>query len=220
MSIPGSRINPAPRVAPESVVNALRNVVTPHLSDNMGRLVGAVGLTRFNKTGKLVGTAFTVKTRPGDNLILYKALMMMQPGHVLVVDGGGEQHNALVGELIRLHAEQNGCVGFVIDGAIRDVGAFESYPCYARSISHRGPYKDGPGELNVPVSIGGQVVNPGDLVVGDEDGLVFFPQECAEELLGLAGKHAQKEQDIQGEIATGRREQQWIEKFLHAKGIA
>ncbi|MFM0470496.1 RraA family protein [Paraburkholderia strydomiana] len=220
MSIPGSRINPAPRVAPQSVVNTLRNVVTPHLSDNMGRLVGAVGLTRINKTGKLVGTAFTVKTRPGDNLILYKALLMMQPGHVLVVDGGGEQHNALVGELIKLHAEQHGCVGFVIDGAIRDIGAFESYPCYARGISHRGPYKDGPGELNVPVSIGGQVVNPGDLVVGDEDGLVFFPQECAEELLALAGKHAQKEQHIQEEIATGRREQQWIEKLLQAKGIA
>ncbi|SAK63315.1 diguanylate cyclase [Caballeronia glebae] len=220
MGFLGSRINPAPSVASDNVINTLKNVVTPHLSDNMGRLVGAVGLTRFNKTGKLVGTALTVKTRPGDNLIIYKALMMMQPGHVLVVDGGGEQHNALVGELIKLHAEQHGCVGFVIDGAIRDVAAFESYPCYARSVSHRGPYKDGPGELNVAVSIGGQVVNPGDLVVGDEDGLVFFPQECAEELLALAGKHAQKEQGIQDEIATGRREQQWIDKLLQAKGLA
>jgi regulator of RNase E activity RraA len=178
MSLPGSRINPAPSVAPANVVNSLKDVVTPHLSDNMGRLVGAVGLTRFNKTGKLLGTAFTVKTRPGDNLIIYKALMMLQRGHVLVVDGGGEQHNALVGELVKLHAEQHGCAGFVIDGAIRDVTAFESFPCYARSISHRGPYKDGPGELNVAVSIGGQVVSPGDLVVGDEDGLVFSPRRA------------------------------------------
>ncbi|PRY05949.1 RraA family protein [Paraburkholderia sp. BL25I1N1] len=217
MSLPGFRINPAPNVAPEGVIDRLKNVVTPHLSDNMGRLVGAVGLTRFNKTGKLVGTAFTVKTRPGDNLIIYKALMMMQSGHVLVVDGGGEQHNALVGELVKLHAEQHGCVGFVIDGSIRDVAAFEAFPCYARSISHRGPYKDGPGELNVPVSIGGQVVNAGDLVVGDEDGVVFFPQDSAEELLALASKHAEKERGIQDEIATGRREQQWIEKLLHDK---
>lgn len=219
MSLPGSRINPPPSVAPENVISALMNVVTPHLSDNMGRLIGAVGLKRFNKSGKLVGTAFTVKTRPGDNLIIYKALMLMQPGHVLVVDGGGEQHNALVGELIKQHAEEHGCVGIVIDGAIRDVAAFETYPCYARGVSHRGPYKDGPGELNVPICVGGQVVNPGDLVVGDEDGLVFFPQDCAEELLALANEHAQKEKGIQDEIATGCREQQWIEKLLRAKGL-
>lgn len=220
MSLPGFRINPAPSLAPESVINTLKNVVTPHLSDNLARSVGVVGLTRFNKTGKLVGTAFTVKCRPGDNLIIYKALMLLQPGHILVIDGGGEAHNALVGELIKLHAQQHGCVGFVIDGAIRDVAAFENYPCYARSISHRGPFKDGPGELNVPVSIGGQVVNPGDIVVGDEDGVVVFPQADAEELISLAAKHNEKEQAIQAEIATGRREQQWIQKLLDAKGLA
>jgi len=181
--------------------------------------VGIAGLTRYNKTGKLIGTAFTVKCRPGDNLMVYKALTMLQPGHVLVIDGGGEPHNALVGELIKLHAQKHGCVGFVIDGAIRDVAAFEDFPCYARSVIHRGPYKDGPGELNVPVSVGGQVINPGDVIVGDEDGVVNFPQADAEELIALAAKHNEKEQAIQAEIATGRREQQWINKILEAKGL-
>lgn len=219
MSLPGFRVNPTPSLAPDSVVKALEPVVVPHQSDNLARSVGIAGLTRYNKTGKLIGTAFTVKCRPGDNLMVYKALTMLQPGHVLVIDGGGEPHNALVGELIKLHAQKHGCVGFVIDGAIRDVAAFEDFPCYARSVIHRGPYKDGPGELNVPVSVGGQVINPGDVIVGDEDGVVNFPQADAEELIALAAKHNEKEQAIQAEIATGRREQQWINKILEAEGL-
>jgi RraA family protein len=219
MSLLGFRVNAAPSLTPTSIIKALEHVVVPHLSDNLARSVGITGLTRYNKTGKLIGTAFTVKCRPGDNLMIYKALTMLQPGHVLVIDGGGEPHNALVGELIKLHAQKHGCVGFVIDGAIRDVASFEDFPCYARSVIHRGPYKDGPGELNVPVSVGGQVINPGDIIVGDEDGVVNFPQADAEELLGLAANHNEKEQAIQAEIATGRREQGWIQKILESKGL-
>lgn len=218
MALPGYRINPAAEVASAAITDALKDVVVPHLSDNMARLHGVTGLTRFNKTGKLVGTALTVKCRPGDNLLIYKALLQLKPGHVLVIDGGGEENNALVGELIQMYAVRHGCVGLVIDGAIRDVACFESYPCYARSISHRGPYKEGPGELNVPVSIGGQVISPGDIVVGDEDGLVSFPQSAAEELITLASKHRQKEAKIQQEIETGAREQSWLTNFLGAKG--
>lgn len=220
MSLTGFRINPAPAVAPQSVIAAFEGVVTPHISDNMARSTGIVGLTRYSRTGKLVGTALTVKCRPGDNLMIYKALTQMQPGHVLVVDGGGETHNALVGELIKLHAQKHGCVGFVIDGAIRDVASFDVFPCYARSVVHRGPYKDGPGELNVPVSIGGQIVNPGDVVVGDEDGVVTFPLADAAQLLALAAKHRAKEEAVQQEIATGAREQQWIQQILSAKNLA
>ncbi|GAB3625953.1 methyltransferase [Pandoraea terrae] len=220
MSLPGFRVNPAPVVAPASIVAALEKVVVPHLSDNLARSIGIVGLTRYNRTRKLIGTAFTVKCRPGDNLMVYKALTMLQPGHVLVIDGGGNSRNALVGELIKLHAQAQGCVGFVIDGAIRDVACFEDFPCYARSVIHRGPYKDGPGELNVPVSVGDQIVNPGDIIVGDEDGVVCFPQSDADELLALAAKHNEKEQAIQAEIATGHREQAWIKTILEAKGLA
>lgn len=221
MSTPLFTINPAPQVAPEHIISRLQQVVTPHLSDNLQRMSGVVGLTRFHQGKKLLGTAFTVKTRPGDNLLVYKALTMMQPGHVLVVDGGGHATNALVGELIMLYAMQRGCVGFVMDAAIRDTAAFydSDFPCYARAVSHRGPYKMGPGAINVPVTIGGQVIAPGDIVVGDEDGVVTFPQAAAEALLEAIRKTAETEAAIKAEIALGTVEQQWLKKVLAAHGL-
>lgn len=157
MSLPGTRIIPTPALASLEMVEAFRSVVTPHISDNLGRHIGARGLLRLNRTGKLVGTALTVKTRPGDNLYIYKALTLLQPDHVLVIDGQGDETNAVIGELIKLYAEQRGCVGFIVDGAVRDVAAFDSTPLYARSVVHCGPYKSGPGEINVPVSVGGML---------------------------------------------------------------
>jgi regulator of RNase E activity RraA len=220
MSLPGTRILPSPALASQEMVDAFRDVVTPHISDNLARHIGARGLNRYNRTGKLVGTALTVKTRPGDNLYVYKALTMLEPGHVLVVDAQGDDTNAVIGELIKLYAEQRGCVGFIIDGAIRDVVAFENTPLYARSIVHCGPYKSGPGEINVPVSIGGMVVNPGDLIVGDEDGFVAFSQADAPEVLRKAKLHEVHEEEVKAEISTGRVYQSWLDKTLKNNGLA
>ncbi|WP_050467850.1 RraA family protein [Herbaspirillum chlorophenolicum] len=221
MSNPSFLIHPAPAVAEAGVVDALRGIVVSHLSDNLQRLSGVTGLQRIHRSTKLVGTAFTLKTRPGDNLLIYKALTMMQPGHVLVVDGGGEASNALVGELIMLYAQQRGCAGFVIDAAVRDTAAFYAadFPCYARATSHRGPYKNGPGQINVPVSIDGQVVCPGDLIVGDEDGIVSFPQAGAAGLIDAARKTADNEEAIKAEIANGKVEQAWLDKVLKPFGL-
>jgi RraA family protein len=208
--------NPASLPAPASLIDAFHTVVTPHLSDNLDRMAGITALRSFHRRRKLVGTAFTVKTRPGDNLAIYHAMPLLQPGHVLVIDGGGDANNALVGDLILSYILQRGCVGLVVDGAVRDTAAFleAEFPCYARSASHRGPYKNGPGALNVPVAIAGQVVSPGDIVVGDEDGLVTFPQADAERLLEAACHSAAKEDAIRAEILTGRVQQSWLEPFL------
>jgi len=210
---------PVPAPAPAQIVDAFANVVTPHLSDNLDRMAGITALQRFHRGRKLVGTAFTVKTRPGDNLPIYHAMPRLLPGHVLVIDGGGDLNNALVGDLILTYLLQRGCVGVIVDGAVRDVAAFEKadFPCYARGSSHRGPYKNGPGALNVPVAIAGQVVNPGDIVVGDEDGVVTFPQCDAQRLLEAARRSAAKEESIRAEILTGRVEQSWLEPFLGKK---
>jgi regulator of RNase E activity RraA len=191
---------------------ALARIATPHLSDALERLSGVVGLTRYNRRGKLVGTAFTVKTRPGDNLFLYRALDRIAPGEALVVDGGGDITNALAGELLQRLAASRGCAGFVLDGAVRDVAHFEAgdFPCYARGVSHRGPYKSGPGRLNVPVSVGGQAVLPGDVVVGDEDGVVVFGPERTPDVLREAEAKAEAECAIRAEIATGDQEQRWL----------
>ncbi|AYN97029.1 RraA family protein [Pseudomonas sp. LTJR-52] len=220
MSFLGSRIFASPSLAPADLVEAFRTVVTPHISDNLGRHIGARGINRYNRTGKLVGTALTVKTRPGDNLLVYKALTLLQAGHVLVIDAQGDGTNAVIGELIKLYAQQRGCVGFVVDGAIRDVASFEDTPCYARSVVHCGPYKSGPGEINVPVSIGGMIVSPGDIIVGDEDGLVSFAQADAEQILIRAHAHEAHELKVKAEIATGAIDQSWLTTVLNNAGLA
>ncbi len=214
-------INPALPVAAPDILDALQSIVVSHLSDNLQRLSGVKGLQRIHKGKKLVGTAFTVKTRPGDNLLIYKALMMMSKGHVLVVDGGAEETNALVGELIMLYAQQRGCAGFIVDAAVRDTAAFyeADFPCYARAISHRGPYKNGPGEINVPVTIGHQVIHPGDVIVADEDGIVSFPADKAQALIAAARITATNENNIKEEIATGKVEQAWLSKVLQPYGL-
>lgn len=214
-------LNAAQPVLSAALTESLQSIVTPHLSDNLHRQSGVVGLHRYNRTGKIVGTAVTVKTRPGDNLFIYKAMTLIQPGHVLVVDAGGDVTNACVGEIMKRYLQQLGCVGLIVNGAIRDVAAFEndSFPCYARGNVHRGPYKDGPGEVNVPVSIGGQLIQPGDVIVADEDGIVSFPVSQAETLIEKAHAHAKKEELIMAEIMSGAGHQSWLHPVLTAKGL-
>lgn len=123
-----------------------------------------------------------------------------------MVDGGGDTSRALVGEIMKAIAVSRGVAGFVIDGAIRDVAAFAAadFPCYARGFTHRGPYKNGPGEINVPVTVGSLVIEPGDIVVGDEDGVVAFPQSVAPSLLEAVRTQEAREAEIMKAIRKGR----------------
>lgn len=191
---------------PAHLIEAFRDAPTSIISDNLDRLPGAVGLKPFHKSGRLIGVAFTVKTRSGDNLAIHKALELVGPGDVIVVDGGGDESRALVGEIMKTIAEFRGAEGYVIDGAIRDVGdiAQSNFPMFARAAIHRGPYKNGPGEINVPVSIGGSVISPGDIVVGDDDGVVSFPQSVAAELLEKVNAQIKREADTLADIRAGR----------------
>lgn len=136
---------------------------------------------------------------------IHKALDLVRPGDVVVVDGGGEESRALVGEIMTTIAEVRGASGFVIDGAVRDAGALarSDFPCFARSAIHRGPYKNGPGEINVPVSIGGLAIAAGDIVVGDEDGIVAFPQSVAGDLLRAVHAQETREEEILRSIRAG-----------------
>lgn len=187
--------NAAAEPVAQGLLSEFRGVATSIISDNMARLPGATGILPYHKGGQLIGTALTVKTRHGDNLAIHAALKVARRGDVIVVDGGGDISQALIGEIILTHAESIGVAGFVIDGAIRDVAAIRvsELPCYARGITHKGPYKNGPGSINVPVSIGGLVVHPGDLVVGDEDGIVALSPQTAETI--LPGIRAQEERE-------------------------
>jgi RraA family protein len=192
------------RLPPEAL-SALKDVPVAIISDNLDRLPGAVGLNAYHRAGAMLGVALTVKTRAGDNLAIHQALEKIQPGDVLVVDGGGDVSRALVGEIMKAIAESKGCAGFVIDAAIRDVGAFAAsdFPCFARGVNHRGPYKSGPGEINVPVSIGGTVISPGDIVVGDEDGVVAFSPAKLATLIPAVKAQLAREEATMAAIRNG-----------------
>ena len=202
----GSRRNPSPAQVSPEIIAAFKALATPLLSDNLARLPAAVGLRPFHRGGTMAGTALTVRTRPGDNLTIHQALELVRPGDVIVVDGGGDLTRALVGEIMTTIARFRGAAGFVVDGAIRDTGVLvqSDFPCFARAAIHLGPARSGPGDINVPVSIGGMVVEPGDIVVGDADGLVAFPPSVANELLQAARQQQAKEAEILLSIREGR----------------
>lgn len=202
----GNRRNANAPQADADLIEAFSRCATANISDNLARLPAAVGLRPFHGGGTMAGTALTVRTRPGDNLVVHEALELIRPGDVVVIDGGGDIGRALVGEIMMAIGRSRGSAGFVIYGAVRDAGALarSDVPCFAVGAIHRGPYKDGPGEINVPVSIGGLVVAPGDIVVGDEDGVVTFPQDDAVQLLEAVQAQERKEAEILQTISEGR----------------
>ena len=192
-------------VSTKDLAARFKTAATAIISDNLDRMPGAVGLRPFHRGTSMAGTAFTIRTAAGDNRVIHQALELFKPGDVLVVDGEGDVTRALVGEIMSLIAETRGAAGLVIDGAIRDAAvlAASDFPVFARAAIHRGPYKNGPGEMNVPVSIGGMVVNPGDIVVGDADGVVAFAPSVAEELLKAVKAQSDKEDTILQSIRNG-----------------
>lgn len=206
MLVPGHRSHPSASPVPAGVLDGFRDAAVAVVSDNMNRLHGTQSLKPYHRGGRLLGTAVTVKTRPGDNMALHKAFDVLRAGDVLVVDGAGYLGQALVGEIMMSRARAMGVAGFVIDGAIRDVAAFaeSSFACFARGVTHRGPYKSGPGEINVPVVIDGMVVMPGDVVLGDEDGLVAFDRAAADDLLALVRRQEEREANALAGIAAGQ----------------
>ncbi|MFY0735167.1 MULTISPECIES: RraA family protein [Aurantimonas] len=204
-----------------SLVEAFAQIPSAIISDNLNRMVAAGPSVRpMHKGGTLAGTALTVKTRPGDNLMIHKAADIAQPGDVIVVDAGGDLTNALIGELIISHARSRGVVGFVVNGAVRDMDviAVDDYPVYGAGVSHRGPYKDGPGEVNVPIALDGMVIAPGDIVIGDLDGVVCIPREEAESVLAASRAQQEKEAGIQAAIAGAGWDRAWVDEILKAKG--
>src|SRR5437879_5534355 len=215
------RILDIPRRPDPRLVAEFAKMVTPHLSDSMERLyAGGPQLRATHGERNAAGPAFTVKTAAGDNLLVPKALDSARPGDVIVVDAGGFLDNAIIGELMMSRAKQRGVAGIVIWGAIRDsaeIGA-GSYPVYAAGVTHRGPYKNGPGEINVPVVIGGMPVNPGDIIVGDADGLVAIPQDQAERILASAKSILEKETASMKQIVAGTVDRSWVDKALKEKG--
>ncbi len=218
----GFRVFPSPSRAPKETIAALAKHAVSNLCDSMGRTHNAAGgtLRPMHRGGKLCGPALTVRTAPGDNLLIHKAIDMAQPGDIIVVDGGGALDAALIGDIMTSYAVTRSVAGFVIDGAVRDTEelALRDLPVYARGISPRGPTREGPGEINVAISIGGTVVHPGDIVVGDADGLVFVPPAQADAVLAAVNALLAKERGLLDSITQGKADRRWLDETLKAKG--
>ena len=169
----------------------------------------------------LCGVAVTVNARPGDNLMVHKALEVAQPGDVVVVSTNGNTTSAVFGEIMATTAVEAKLGGIVVDGAIRDVDGLENLglPAYSRSVTPGGCDKDGPGEINVPIACGNTVVMPGDIVVGDEDGVAVVPREDAAEVLKLVQGLEEREKKRIAAIKAGELFKAEIDESLRVKGV-
>lgn len=208
-------------ISPETIKRA-KALSSPLISDVMGCFGGMDYSIRPITAGMTVcGTAVTVRLRPGDNLFLHKALYGSGKGCVLVVDAGGCTTNAPLGEILTTAALAVGLEGIIVDGVVRDIGALRKMglPIYAKGCIPTGGDKEGPGELNVPISCGGVPVMPGDLVFADDDGVVVVARDRVDDVLELAeAKAAQEEQRIRA-IKEGRLEPSWLNAKLEPFGL-
>lgn len=170
---------------------------------------------------KLAGPAFTVEVRPGDNLMIHAAIALAKPGDILVIDGKGDQTAALMGTLMLSACKKTGLGGVIVDGAIRDkLELLElGFPVFSAGFNPAGPTKFVPGRINHPISCGGATVNPGDLVVGDADGVVVIERGKASAMLALADRKVEDEAARIEAIARGDTALRWLPAALRAAGV-
>jgi len=220
---PGFRIRYEIERAEPEVVAGFAAFEIPDISDLMNRLYtlrdGIRPMT--DPDLRIIGTACTVKVYPGDNLMVHKSLDVAQPGDVIVVDAGGSPVTAVMGELVSLKARHRGIAGFVVDGLIRDVIAIREmgdFPVFARGVTPIGPLHRGPGEINHPICAGGIVVNPGDIIVGDLNGVVVIPREIASDLLQRLIDRKAAEADYTAAVARGEFSNDWVDALLERSG--
>ena len=177
---PGMRIDLTFQRPGREIIEQFRDVPAANISDVCGRLFGMDSrLKPMGKCKKLCGTALTVKAAIADNGMFHKAISLAQPGDILVVNACGDTNHSVCGDVMYRYAQSKGVAGFVVDGCIRDTDYLQEhdFPVFAVGATPRGPYKHALWEINTDIACGGQVVHAGDLIVGDEDGLVVIRRE-------------------------------------------
>jgi RraA family protein len=221
---PGFRVRTRIDRPDPGLVEGLRRFPSPDISDVMNRLytmapsIGNVTPPELT----LAGPAVTVKVFPGDNLMVHKALDVVQEGDIVVVDTSGSMMTAVFGDMIATKARHLGVGGFVIDGLVRDlpgITALGDLPVFARGITPIGPLHRGPGELNYPISCGGIVVHPGDVVVGDPNGVAVVPIAVANTVLEVLEGKVDAENEYAAAVARGEFSNAWVDNVLAAGGL-
>lgn len=217
----GFRILSAPPRLGDAVIARFKGAASANVADAMGRFNFMDPGIRSRSGFPLCGPAVTVLCRPADNLMVHKALDVAQLGDVVVVNTVGNTTTAVFGDLMCRTAAAKKLGGIVVDGAIRDVGGIAAlrFPAFSRAVTPGSCDKDGPGEVNVPIACGGTVVMPGDIIVGDDDGVAVVPRDHAEEVLRLLDELMARERKRVGEIDQGMLIRGDVDDLLRRKGV-
>lgn len=206
----------------QTIIDGFQGIATSNIGDVMGRMFAMDHTIKsINKPGiHVVGHAFTVRTHPSDNLMVHKAMDMAMPGDIIVIDACGDMGNAILGELMCHYAKTKGIAGYIIDGPVRDLyGIAEmGFPVFAKGGTPRGPYKEGPGEINTVISCGNVPVKPGDVIVADDDGVMVIPKEDSAGVMIKAREIQEKEKRIIQSIYDGTWDRTWVDEALKNKG--
>jgi RraA family protein len=192
---------------PRDLLDRFAKAPAANIGDVFDRLlVMDGGIRPFTSSTRLVGTALPIHTRSGDNLAIHRALDDAQPGDVLVINGQGDLSRALIGDLIGEIMVNKGVLGAIIDGAVRDAEtlAAQGLVVFARAATPAGPFKNGPGLIGSPVAVGGVVVNPGDVIVTDTDGVVLVPCDRAAWAADQVDQVIEKEEALRQRITAAR----------------
>mgnify|MGYP005757647951 CR=1 FL=1 len=218
----GNRIYLKRELPDEETVKKFENIPAANIGDCINRNCAMASRIKLMSSPEkpMLGVALTVKSREGDNLMIHKALKMAGKGDVIVVSNEEGVNRALIGELMAATAEYNMAAGLVFDGPVRDIDNISKMklPVYATGTTPGGPYKTGPGEINVPISCGGVAVEPGDIIVGDSDGIVVIPKKDAASIIdAVLEKHAADTAGLE-KSKTGKAKREWVEAALEKAG--
>lgn len=211
MKNPGMRIVQNFERVTKEQIEKFKDVPAANVGDASARLFGMdANLVPMGKCKKMLGPAFTVKSSMADNFIFHKALSMAQPGDVIVVNACGDKNHSVCGDVMFRYAQKRGIAGFVVDGCIRDSDylAEHDFPVFALGATPRGPYKNPVGEINTDIACGGQVIHPGDLIIGDDDGIVVVRKEDVDVIYDKV-QTIMKKEAFMGEIIESG---EWEEK--------
>lgn len=221
----GNRVYLKREMPDPSVMAELGKIPASNIADVMHRSCAMnprIRLLSSPKAQICVGPALTVKTRGGDNLMIHKALNMAQAGDFIVVSNDGEASRSLIGEIMMAYLHEfKKVAGIVLDGPIRDIDEIGKwdFPVYATGTTPGGPYKEGPGEINVPVSCGEIAVHPGDVIVGDPDGVIAIPRRDAAQVLEAARKFKASDEKKLAAVRAGTMDRSWVDASLKEKGV-
>jgi regulator of RNase E activity RraA len=219
----GKRIYLKREMPDPEIMEQFKNIPASNTADVMGRSCAMnprIRLVSSPKAQMTVGPAFTVKCRAGDNLLLHAALNYCNKGDYIIVSNEADDTRSLIGEVMMAYLYCTKKVaGIIIDGPIRDIDEISKwdFPVYCTGTTPGGPYKEGPGEINVPISCGEISINPGDIILSDPDGIICIPRQDAAVILADAKKFQANDEKKLIEARNGTADRSWVTKTLEAK---